>query len=81
MRTEHVEKAIREYVDEHNMYLNLGRNESIVDRRTILIGRLVSRLGESLEPAELYDLLSENVGMTDEEIRACGYRSLAPYFD
>jgi hypothetical protein len=81
LRTEHVEKAIREYVDEHNMYLNLGRNESIVDRRTILIGRLVSRLGESLEPAELYDLLSENVGMTDEEIRACGYRSLAPYFD
>ena len=81
LRTVHIEKAIRDYVDNHNMYLNLGRNEAMVDRRTILIGRLVSRLGESLEPAELYDLLSENVGMTDEEIRACGYRSLAPYFD
>lgn len=81
LRTEHIEKAIRDYVDKHNMYLNLGRNEALVDRRTILLGRLASRLGESLEDGELYDLLSENVCMTDEEIRACGYMSLAPFFD
>lgn len=81
LRTEHIEKAIRDYVDKHNMYLNLGRNEALVDRRTILLGRLAFRLGESLEDGELYDLLSENVCMTDEEIRACGYMSLAPFFD
>ena len=81
LRTVHIEKAIRDYVDNHNMYLNLGRNEAMVDRRTIPVGRLASRLGDSLEPGELYDLLSENVGMTDEEIRACGYMSLASFFD
>lgn len=76
-----IEKAIRNYVDEYNMFLNLGRNEALAERRSILVGMLASRLGESLEPGELYELLSENVGMTDEEIRACGYMSLAPYFD
>lgn len=79
--TEQIEKAIRDHVDKHNMFINLGRNEALAERRSILVGMLASRLGESLEPGELYDLLSENVGMTDEEIRACGYMSLAPFFN
>ena len=79
--TEQIEKAIRDHVDKHNMFINLGRNEALAERRSILVGMLASRLGESLEPEELYDLLSENVGMTDEEIRACGYLSLAPFFN
>ncbi len=79
--TEQIEKAIRDHVDKHNMFINLGRNEALAERRSILVGMLASRLGESLEPGELYDLLSENVGMTDEEIRACGYISLAPFFN
>lgn len=78
---EQIEKAIRDHVDKHNMFINLGRNEALAERRSILVGMLASRLGESLEPGELYDLLSENVGMTDEEIRACGYMSLAPFFN
>lgn len=79
--TEQIEKAIRDHVDKHNVFINLGRNEALAERRSILVGMLASRLGESLEPGELYDLLSENVGMTDEEIRACGYMSLAPFFN
>lgn len=79
--TEQIEKAIRDHVDKHNMFINLGRNEALAERRRILVGMLASRLGESLEPGELYDLLSENVSMTDEEIRACGYMSLAPFFN
>ena len=79
--TEQIEKAIRDHVDKHTVFINLGRNEALAERRSILVGMLASRLGESLEPGELYDLLSENVGMTDEEIRACGYMSLAPFFN
>ena len=78
---EQIEKAIRDHVDKHNVFINLGRNEALAERRSILVGMLASRLGESLEPGELYDLLSENVSMTDEEIRACGYMSLAPFFN
>jgi hypothetical protein len=35
----------------------------------------------TLQADELYDLLSENVGTTDDEIRACGFQSLASHFD
>lgn len=81
LRTEHIEEAVRNYVDKHNVQLNLSRNEVLADRRNLLVGRLASILGERLEDGELYDLLSENVGMTDEEIRSCGYMSLAPFFN
>ena len=78
---EQIQKGMREYVDKYDTRLNRERNEMLVDRKNKLLGRLASRLGEGLEPVELYDLLSENVGMTDEEIRACGYQSLSPFFD
>ena len=81
LHTESIEKAIRAHVDAYNMYLNLCRNEAMIERKNALIGDLASRLGVTLEPGELYDLLSENVGMSDEEIRACGFVSLAPHFD
>lgn len=76
-----IEQAIRDHIDTYNLYLNRERSDALADRRIALVGRLAARLGENLEPGELYDLLSENVGMTDEEIRACGFASLAPYFD
>ena len=78
---EQIEQGIRDHVDKYEMYLNRMRSEMFAERKDTLIGRLASRLGESLEPGELYDLLAENVGMTDEEIRACGYQSLSPFFN
>jgi hypothetical protein len=63
------------------MYLDLMRNEVSVERRNFLIGILACRLGVNLEDGELYDLLSENIGMTDDEIRLCGLQRLAPFFD
>ena len=79
--TENVERAIRNHIDEHAMYLDLMRNEVSVERRNFLIGILACRLGVNLEDGELYDLLSENIGMTDDEIRLCGLQRLAPFFD
>jgi hypothetical protein len=79
--TENVERAIRNHIDEHAMYLDLMRNEVSVERRNFLIGILACRLGVNLEDGELYDLLSENIGMTDDEIRRCGLQRLAPFFD
>ena len=79
--TENVERAIRNHIDEHAMYLDLMRNEVSVERRNFLIGILACRLGVNLEDGELYDWLSENIGMTDDEIRLCGLQRLAPFFD
>lgn len=78
---ENVERAIREYIDAHAMYLVLMRNEVQVERRDHLIGILACKLGVNLEDEELYDLLSANIGMTDNEIRLCGLQRLAPFFD
>jgi hypothetical protein len=79
--TANVERAIRNHIDAHAMYLDLMRNEVSVERRNFLIGILACRLGVNLEDGELYDLLSENIGMTDDEIRLCGLQRLAPFFD
>lgn len=79
--TEQIQLGMRNYVDQYDLRLNRDRNEMLLERNNELLGRLASRLGEGLEDGELYDLLSENVGMTDEEIRACGYKRLVPFFD
>ena len=79
--TANVERAIRNYIDERAMYLDLTRNEVRVERRNHLIGILACKLGVNLEDGELYDLLSANIGMTDDEIRQCGLQRLAPFFD
>lgn len=81
LREETVERAIREYVDEHIVGLDCVRNEVIAERKNHLVGRLVAWIGEEESGAELYNTLSEYIGMTDDEIRACGFKSLVPYFD
>ncbi len=70
--TENVDRAIRNYIDNHNVYLNLMRSESVADRKNAIIGKLASLFAVTLEPVELYDLLSRTVGMTDKEICDCG---------
>ena len=81
LREETVEKAIREYVDDHILGLDCVRNEVIAERKNHLVGRLVSWIGEEQSGAELYNTLSEYIGMNDEEIRQCGFKSLVPCFD
>ena len=76
-----IEKAISDYVDEHIIPMEYYRVDALADRRNHLIGRLVSWIGEEQQGRELYDTLSAYIGMTDEEIRACGFKSLVPYFN
>ncbi len=76
-----VEKAIRDYVDEHILGLDCVKNEVITERKNDLVGKLVSWIGEEQAGEELYDTLSDYIGMTDDEIRACGFKSLVPYFN
>lgn len=73
--------GIRKYVDDNYYLLQESKNEVKQKRSEELVGRLVCWLGESECGDELYDTLSKNIGMTDEEIRAAGFRSLAPFFD
>lgn len=73
--------GIIRYVDENYYGLLESKNEVKQKRSEELVGRLVCWLGESESDAELYDTLSQTIGMTDEEIREAGFRSLAPFFD
>ena len=76
-----IDKAISDYVDEHIIPMEYYRADALADRRNHIIGRLVSWIGEEQQGRELYDTLSAYIGMTDEEIRACGFKSLVPYFN
>ena len=76
-----IERAISDYVDEHIIPLEYYRADALADRRNHLIGRLISWIGEEQQGRELYDTLSDYIGMTDDEICACGFKSLAEYFD
>lgn len=58
-------------------------NEAVyyAERNNHLVGRLVAFLGESEQGAKLYETLHEQIGMTDDEIRECGFQSLSEHFD
>ena len=73
--------GIIKYVDENYYGLLESKNEVKQKRTEELVGRLVCWLGESESGAELYNTLSEAIGMTNEEIREVGFQSLAPFFD
>ncbi len=76
-----LERGIAKYVD--------GQYETLVDeqqyhfarRQNELVGRLVCCIGKNESGEELYHTLSEDIGMTDDEIRAVGFTSLVPYFN
>lgn len=73
--------GIIKYVDENYYELLESKNEVRQKRSEELVGRLVCWLGENESGAELYDTLSQTIGMTDEEIREVGFASLAPFFN
>ena len=81
LRKETIEKAIREYVDEHILGLDCIRNEVLAERKNHLVGRLVSWIGEEQSGEALYNTLSDYIGMTDDEIRQCGFKTLVPFFN
>lgn len=46
-----------------------------------MLGRAVCFLGEFQSGEELYDTLTDQIGLTDDEIREIGVKSLAPFFN
>lgn len=46
-----------------------------------MLGRAVCFLGEFQSGEELYDTLTDQIGLTDDEIREIGFKSLAPFFN
>lgn len=79
--SENCDLAIIDYVDKNFWQLDSIRNAVAEERKSNLIGRLISWIGEDQNGAELYDTLKSFVGMTDDEIRQSGFLSLVPYFD
>lgn len=74
-------KGIREYVDgmyrELEEVLNFNKKSRLAD----MLGRAVCFLGEFQSGEELYDTLSDQIGLTDDEIREIGFKSLVPFFN
>lgn len=78
---EAVDDAIRKYVDEEYGHLYAAELETVSERTHMLMGRLITQLGQTWSAHTVYDTLSNEIGMTDDEIRLAGASQLVPYFD
>ena len=74
-------KGIREYVDGMHHELEEGLNFNKKSRLADMLGRAVCFLGEFQSGKELYDTLTDQIGLTDDEIREIGFKSLVPFFN
>lgn len=78
---EALDNGLRRYADEHYTELTAAKLDVQTERKDMLLGRFITSLRNLTSDAKLYDTLSRKIGMDDDEIRAAGYASLAPYFD
>lgn len=76
-----LDRGIIGYIDEHYERLNEAVSDAVSNRNADLLGRLICFIGENECGMELYDTLSNEICMTDDEIRKAGFLSLAEYFD
>ena len=73
--------GIRQYVDDMFYLLQKEKERLMTERKNTLVGRLAAWLLETQDNAALYDALSGQLGMGDDEIRELGFSALAPHFD
>lgn len=78
---EAIENGVIKYVNEYYDTISERRDDDLSNRNATLLGRLVCWIGEFQSGEELYDTLSSDIGLTDNEIRELGFTSLSPYFD
>lgn len=78
---ESIENGVVKFVNEYYEIISERRDDDISNRNATLLGRLVCWIGEFQSGEELYDTLSSDIGLTDDEIRELGFTSLSPYFD
>ncbi len=75
------EQAVLATIDNNYTYLKWRSNETAVNRKNDLIGRLISALREYENPEQMYKTLKEFAGFEDDEIRQSGHKYFVPYFD
>lgn len=73
--------GIRKYVDDMIYQLQEGRNFNKKSHLADMLGRAVCFLGEFQSGEELYDTLTDQIGLSDDEIREIGFKSLVPFFN
>lgn len=73
--------GIVKYIDDTYERLQDKKAAAAGKRNSALLGRAVCWIGENESGRELYDVLSDGIGMTDDEIREIGFTSLVSYFD
>lgn len=76
-----VEGQIQNTIDD--FYDDLVRDQRCDEqaRYQEMLGRAVTVIAEEQSEKELYQTLTDNIGLTDDEIRKIGFTKLAPYFD
>lgn len=70
-----------EHIDKNILELLQLREEA---RNSLLyqgLGRAVCFIGELQSGEKLYDTLKSQIGLSDDDIREIGYKSLVPFFD
>lgn len=73
--------GIAKYVDNSFDSYTESKWDMHGNRTYELLGRALCWIGENESGQELYNILSEDIGMSDEEILEMGHTSLVPYFD
>lgn len=76
-----VEGQIMNTVDEFYDDLVSTQRCNEQERYQELLGRAVTVIAEEQSARELYQTLTDNIGLTDDEIRKIGFTNLAPFFD
>lgn len=81
MSAQALEDAICKYVDDNISSLKEALADAVSNRNADLLGRAVCLIGELQSGEELYNTLTDQIGMSDDEIRMIGFKSLVPYFN
>lgn len=81
MSDQSLEDAICKHVDDNISSLRENQSDALSNRNADLLGRAVCFIGEFQAGEDLYNTLTDQLGMTDDEIRMIGFKSLVPFFD
>ena len=76
-----LESGIIMYIDENYYMLCDAKADVVALRKKKILSKVVRWIEENESSEELYHILSDTIGMTDDEIIEIGFTSLVPYFD
>lgn len=76
-----LEIGIMNFIDYNISSLREALLDMVSNRNADLLGKTVCILRELQSDEELYHTLSKDIGMSDDEIRMIGFKSLAPHFN